>query len=601
MSVAPPSPAAPPGRDLSLGLICDLALILAVAGIFGTWRSDGTVSLDGLQGPHNGWLVIIFGLISLTGIRALSRGSWPGIVLVFGCACVMAFTALDDLLNDEHVLGGSSGWGIWLTMAASLILAGAAGRAAQQRLRGTLVPRPPPPPAPAGAGWKARWGRRVRRWWRPALAVVGILAAGFFFAVSRQVLAIVEKPSWPPGPGAITAAGAQVATQRFVADTDVRPADVGVPFAWSTAATIDPWPEGKNFFPRIFADIEKAHSTVNILMFGWREGEVGTKLTDLLVQKMKQGVQVRVIVDAAGSKPYGPAEPMFTRLADAGAQIVVNDTFPFDEDGLYPDHTSFDWSQDDVGRADHRKLYVIDGKVAWIGGAGVEDHFENGGFHDVMTRVTGNVVRQAQAAFLMSFHAHDGPLPADLSKFFPSQPDPGRIPIVILQTVPNGFLSADQAIRELIDGATKRLDIMNPYFTDSDIIQRVIAAAERGVKVRLVVSATSNNPQAADALKYHYADLIRAGVQIWEYPGAVVHAKVVVADDTVVFGTVNLDAWSLYRDYEMAMMARSAATVNLFEERLFDPDIAKSHPGTVPGGAVNWLREWVWDKLAYFL
>jgi cardiolipin synthase len=440
----------------------------------------------------------------------------------------------------------------------------------------------------------------VKRWWKPVLAVVGLVLAAFFFVVYRQVLTIVQKPSWPPGPRAITAAGAQRATEQF-ASRSRKPDDVGVPYQWTTAATIDPWPEGKNFFPRIFDDIRKAHSTVNILMFGWREGQVGTQLTDLLIQKMKEGVEVRVVVDAAGSKPYGPASDMFHRLAAGGAQIVVNDTFPLDEDGLYPGHTSIDWSQDDVGRADHRKLYVIDGKVAWIGGAGVEDHFENGGFHDVMSRVTGNVVLQAQSVFLMTFHAHDGPLPADLSKFFPSQPDPGKIPIAILQTAPGGWMSSTQAIRQLIDGARTRLDLMNPYFTDADMVQRVIAAAKRGVKVRIVVSQTSNNSQATAALKYHYESLIKAGAQIWEYPGAVVHAKIVVADNTVVFGTVNFDAWSLYRNYEIAMMARSPATVKLFEERVFTPDIARSVPGTPPKGTLTRLKDWFWEKLAYFL
>ena len=153
------------------------------------------------------------------------------------------------------------------------------------------------------------------------------------------------------------------------------PGDVGVAYAWSTAATIDPRPEGKNFFPRIFDDVRNAKSSVHILMFGWREGEVGTHLADLLAEKLSEGVEVRIIVDAAGSKPYGPAEPMFTRLADAGAQIVVNDTVPLGQGRAVPDHRSFDWSQDDVGRADHRKLYVIDGTVAWTGGAGIEDHF----------------------------------------------------------------------------------------------------------------------------------------------------------------------------------------------------------------------------------
>ena len=116
---------------------------------------------------------------------------------------------------------------------------------------------------------------------------------------------------------------------------------------------------------------------------------------------------------------------MFTRLAAAGAQIVVNDVFPVDRDGLYPDDRTLDWRQDEVGRADHRKLYVIDGGVAWTGGAGIEDHFENGGFHDVMVRVTGDVVRQAQAAFLTSFRGHGGPLPADLvARTSPSRRSP---------------------------------------------------------------------------------------------------------------------------------------------------------------------------------
>ena len=466
----------------------------------------------------------------------------------------------------------------------------------------TQSQEPEPEPQDASESEPAsRPADRLRRWWRPALAVVGLLFAAFFFVVYQHVLAIRQKPSWPPTANAITSVGAQLATERFAARSDPKPADVGMPYAWSTAATVEPWPEGKNFFPKILADVENAHSSVHILMFGWREGEIGTKMTDLLIEKMKQGVEVRMIVDGQGSQVFGPAGPMFTRLADAGAQIVVNDLLPWDEDGLYPDHRQFDWSQDDVGHADHRKLYVIDGTVAWTGGAGLEDHFANGEFHDVMVRVTGNVVRQAQALFLMSFRAHGGPLPTTLSKYFPAQPNQGTVPTALLQVTPSGFQSATQAIRALIDHARTRLDIMNPYFTDVDIVQRVIAAAKRGVKVRIVVSETSNNPQATAALKHHYAALIKAGAEIWEYPGAVVHAKLIVADDTVVFGTVNFDAWALYRNYEVAMMTRSTAAATLFEQRVFGPDIARSHPGTPPTGLGTRLKDWVWDKLAYFL
>jgi cardiolipin synthase A/B len=441
----------------------------------------------------------------------------------------------------------------------------------------------------------------VRRLGRTALAIVALVGAAAFVLVYRQVLGITQQPSWPPPAGAVTSAGAQAATEQFAARDGTRPHDAALDFAWSKAATIEPWVEGVNFFPRIFADVEAARSSVHILMFGWREGEVGTKLAALLERQLAEGVEVRVIVDRFGSRPYEEARAMFTGLAAAGAEIVVNDEFPFDRDGLYPDHQHIDWRQDEIGRADHRKLYVIDGKVAWTGGAGIEDHFENGGFHDVMVRVTGDVVRQSQAAFLTSFRGHGGSLPSDLSPYFPKPAEGGATPIALAQVIPGGFVAATQAIREQIDAARERLDVMNPYVTDRDMIERIIAAARRHVKVRLVVSETSNNRQATAALEHRYADLVSAGVEIWELPGTVVHAKVVVADDVVSFGTVNLDSWALYRNSEILMIARSATAAALLEDRLFEPDIALSKRGEPPSGTRERFESWLWDKLAYFL
>jgi cardiolipin synthase len=436
---------------------------------------------------------------------------------------------------------------------------------------------------------------------RKVLAVGALALAAVFVVVYRQVLGITQRTSWPPPPDAVTCTGAQAATEAFMARDGVRPHDASLPFAWSTASTIEPLVEGVNFFPRIFEDVEGARSSLHILMFGWREGEIGMQMAGLLERKLGEGVEVRVIVDSFGSRPYKEARDMFTGLSAAGAQIVVNDLFPLDRDGLYPDDQHLDWRQDEVGRADHRKLYVIDGAVSWIGGAGIEDHFRNGGFHDVMVRVTGDVVRQAQAAFLTSFRGHGGRLSADLSTYFPEPSDPGSTPIALAQVIPGGHVAASQAIREQIEGARERLDVMNPYLTDRDIIERILAAARRGVKVRVVVSEESNNAQATAALKHRYGDLIDAGVEMWELPGTVVHAKVVVADDVVSFGTVNLDAWALYRNSEITMIARSAELAALLEERLFAPDIARSHPGEPPSGTQERLESWLWDKLTSFL
>ena len=167
--------------------------------------------------------------------------------------------------------------------------------------------------------------------------------------------------------------------------------------------------------------------------------------------------------------------------------------------------------------------------------------------------------------------------------------------------IPGGFVAATQAIQAQIDGARERLDVMNPYLTDDDMIARILAAARRGVDVRIVVSETSNNPGASAALRHRYADLIDAGVEVWELPGTVVHAKVVVADDTVSFGTLNLDAWALYRNSEIVMIARSRDAAAPLEERLFEPDIARSKRGEPPAGARDRLKSRVWHKLTYFL
>jgi cardiolipin synthase len=306
------------------------------------------------------------------------------------------------------------------------------------------------------------------------------------------------------------------------------------------------------------------------------------RMTALLERKLAEGVEVRALVDGFGSRPHGAARDMYARLAAAGARIVVNDM------------------RRSYGRVDHRKLYVIDGAVTWTGGAGIEDHFENGGFHDVMVRVTGDVVRQAQAAFLTSFRAHGGRLPDDLSHLFPAPADPGATPVALAQVTPGGFVAAPEAIREQIGAARERLEVMNPYLTDRDMVERIIAAARRGVRVRVVVSERSNSGLATAALRHRYADLLAAGVEVYEYPDAVVHAKVVVADDVASFGTVNLDAWALYRNWEIMLVARSADAAALLRERLFEPDIARCARARPPAGRRRFAAALA-DRLTYYL
>jgi len=121
------------------GGACTAAIVLAIVGVLGTWRTSGPVSLDGLEGPHNGWLTIIFGLIALAGVRSLSRGGWLGIALVLACGAVMLVAPFQSLS-----LAGPSGWGVWLTAAASIALVAFALVAAAARLRGSTRGDPTP-------------------------------------------------------------------------------------------------------------------------------------------------------------------------------------------------------------------------------------------------------------------------------------------------------------------------------------------------------------------------------------------------------------------------------------------------------------------------
>src|SRR3954447_4743733 len=124
------------------------------------------------------------------------------------------------------------------------------------------------------------------RW---ALALLGASLVWFY----RRGLSPPQRAGGPPPAGAITPAGAEAAASRGASPQ----------FAWATAATIEPWVEGESFFPRIFADVEAAGSSMHILMFGWREGAVGMRMAELLRRKLAAGVEVRVLVDRPRPAP----------------------------------------------------------------------------------------------------------------------------------------------------------------------------------------------------------------------------------------------------------------------------------------------------------
>src|SRR4051812_20724262 len=213
--------------------------------------------------------------------------------------------------------------------------------------------------------------RRRRSWPAIVLRAFGLLLAVALAFSWWSFLRIVEHPSWPPPADAITPAGAQAITESFAARTDLRVGDIAIPYAPTTASDVQLFAEGNTFFPAILADIRAAHQSVHVMEFGFWPGEVGDQFVAALEDQARAGVAVRTLVDSNGSDPYDVASPMFRQLAAAGVQVVVHDVFPHDRDGLYP-NAGTDWREDEIGKVDHRKMFVIDGTIGWIGGAGIE-------------------------------------------------------------------------------------------------------------------------------------------------------------------------------------------------------------------------------------
>jgi cardiolipin synthase len=222
-----------------------------------------------------------------------------------------------------------------------------------------------------------------------------------------------------------------------------------------------------------------------------------------------------------------------------------------------------------------------------VGGPGIEDHYANEEFHDVMVRLEGPVVAQVQAAFLLSWNFQGGPLPdrpADLDRFFPPLPDGDGIPLQLLMNNPGeGWLPIAPAFREAVATAERRLYVVNPYLADRGILRGLVEAGARGVDVRVIVPADPRSPLASGAVRHWFGALLAAGVDVREHQ-QMAHAKVVLADDTVLLGTANLDALSLRQNWELQLRVTDAAFADHVARELFDRDLERSVPGVAPTG-----------------
>jgi cardiolipin synthase len=350
--------------------------------------------------------------------------------------------------------------------------------------------------------------------------------------------------------------------------------------------------DGQAFFPRMLADIEAARSDVHIIIFGFRPGRIGDSFRDLLVRKVRDGVAVRLVTDGAYSQPGLGSRHLYRALRAGGVEVVVNQGAFLDLDGPLG-HRRIDWRFDDLGHFDHRKAVIVDGRTAFVGGPGIEDHYADDTFHDVMVRVEGPVVAQLQAVFLLSWWFQGGPLatvPGALDRFFPAPASTDGIAVDVLHNVPGAHhLPIAAAYHAAIRGAGRRLYLINPYLTDHSVIRDLRDARLRGVDVRVIVPADPLSFIVRGAERHWFPMLAQAGVEVREYP-RMAHAKVMVADDTVLAGSANLDALSLRRNWEMTLRATDAALAEHVVRELFERDLGASGPARAASGRRSrWL------------
>jgi cardiolipin synthase A/B len=201
-------------------------------------------------------------------------------------------------------------------------------------------------------------------------------------------------------------------------------------FEESTASSVEVLVEGASFYPRMLADIAAASSSVHVNQFGFRPGLVGDRFADALIAKAGEGVSVRLIVDRQGSDPERSSKDFYDRLTAAGIEVcVVRATRLRVPTGALGGGGATRWNVRGLGHIDHRKFIVVDGRVGWVGGAGIEDHFQDGRFHDLFVRVQGPVVAQFQLVFLASFRWLEGEVdPAELDVLVPAPGAPIRSP-----------------------------------------------------------------------------------------------------------------------------------------------------------------------------
>lgn len=304
---------------------------------------------------------------------------------------------------------------------------------------------------------------------------------------------------------------------------------------------------GDGFFPLLMRDIAAARETVHLESYIWWDGQMPRVLARLLARKAREGVEVRVLVDASGGRKMGKeTEKLMTA---AGVRVARFHPMRIQNLGR-------------LNNRDHRKLTIIDGRIGYIGGYGIADEWtghaqDKKHWRDTGLRVEGPIVNRLQGAFCENWIEQTGEIPAG-EKYFKRLPQAGTTPAHLAYTSPTGSVSSVQVLYYLaIKSAQRELIIENPYMLPNrDAIDAMYDAVRRGVSVKILVPSTSSTDSAIvqHASHHNYGTMLGRGVRIFEYQPTLSHQKLMVVDGLwSCVGSTNFDDRSFQLNDEISM------------------------------------------------
>ncbi|MCA9613975.1 MAG: cardiolipin synthase [Sandaracinus sp.] len=340
------------------------------------------------------------------------------------------------------------------------------------------------------------------------------------------------------------------------------------------AAELELYTEGAPTYAALAEAIEQATHHVHLEYYIWDPDTVGTRFRDLLTRRAKEGIEVRVLVDAFGSSKTSDA--FWRPLLDAGGRVESFN--PLRITRFRPRLVNF---------RSHRKIVVVDGAVAFTGGMNLADCHSSevvgdDAWRDTHLRALGPVARGLQMVFLGDWEFATGEAVAGQAYFPPERALDAPLTAQVFASGPDENYDA---IHKLYVGAVasarKRVLLTSPYFVPDEALRVALETASLGgAEVRLLVPKEGDVPLVAAAARSYYPELVSAGVRVFEYGPPVLHAKTLVVDDLVaVIGTANADPRSFKLNFEVALAAWDPATCDVLAEA-FERDVARANEVT---------------------